>query len=87
MFLCLPSFTASSGEGCSGTVVSIFGQDRVVPAENGFNVSCKFHCLRPQHIAQLWRDRGYEVDLLQMLFKALLHHELGSFICRLNCEV
>lgn len=64
MFLCLPSFTASSGGGCSGTIASISGNDRVLPAGNGFNVSCRFACLRPKHIAQLWWDSGREVDLL-----------------------
>ncbi len=55
------SFTASSVAGCSTSVSISGGDDRVLPAAEGFKLSCEFTCLRPHHVAQLWRDSTHEV--------------------------
>lgn len=79
------SFTASSVAGCSGPIVSIFGRDDwVLPAGEGFKLSCEFTCLRPKHVAQLWRDSRQEVG---KVFQHFLPHELSSFICTLKLSV
>lgn len=53
---------------CSETIVSISGENRVIPVGYGFNLSCKFTCLRPQHVAQIWREDVHEVVFLFLTF-------------------
>lgn len=48
---------------CSETIVSISGSDLVLPAGKPFDLSCKFGCLGPHHVAQMWRDNGKEVQI------------------------
>ncbi|XP_044075031.1 uncharacterized protein LOC122886646 isoform X2 [Siniperca chuatsi] len=59
MLLCWTQTEASAG-GCSGALVSISGGNSVLPAGQGFKVSCEFTCLSPQHVTQLWRESRNE---------------------------
>ncbi|XP_067460970.1 uncharacterized protein [Thunnus thynnus] len=45
---------------CGKTSMTFYGENMVLHAGEGFKLGCEIKCLEAQHVAQLWKNRGYE---------------------------
>ncbi|KAM7378750.1 hypothetical protein PAMP_004349 [Pampus punctatissimus] len=66
LFLVMSLLYWTQTEGsCSETSLTFYG-DNTLYAGDSFKLACEFKCLEPQHVAQLWKNRGYENGVCQV---------------------
>lgn len=83
--------------GCdNGALASMYRADSVVPAGGSFNLTCEFICLKPHHVAQLWRMTEHGVGIFIhfiLLIKKnvfnvynVFHHDIKLNV-HWNCQI